>query len=289
MRGDRRLRRSYHEAMLEAKRSIIDERKRLGAQYLQENPDWVRRSEGVLTSDGLGIADHSEVPWMQETLAMAQSIVADRAGRENPSKGSLEFFASGKNAFGPDSPVLQLALSPAFLVPVISYFGMLPVLFSMDISRASAKELLTATSHLLHLDPEDVTQLKVFTYINGADRDIAFHAIPAPYSERLADHLGYSVGRVTDERACEILGGDRAVAAPGPPGTTIFCDTNRCFHFGGRPGRTHRDMLTFVYALPTSTWFPQPGGDGERRNLTPLLKADPSKAYWNALIGEDLV
>jgi hypothetical protein len=41
------------------------------------------------------------------------------------------------------------------------------------------------------------------------------------------------------------------------------------------------------YSLPTSTWFPLQPGDGERRNLLPLLKPsdDPVR---NALIGASL-
>jgi hypothetical protein len=47
-------------------------------------------------------------------------------------------------------------------------------------------------------------------------------------------------------------------------------------------------MLVLHYALPTSTWFPAHEGDGERRDLTPLLRPDDRSPYWNALVGGTL-
>jgi hypothetical protein len=47
--------------------------------------------------------------------------------------------------------------------------------------------------------------------------------------------------------------------------------------------------LTIYYALSTSTWFPLFPGDGEKRNLTSLLKARENNELEKALLGEEFL
>jgi hypothetical protein len=97
------------------------------------------------------------------------------------------------------------------------------------------------------------------------------------------------VGRVQDETVEKLVGAGKTFCGAGPAGHIVFCDTTRCLHFGGRPGRQVRDTLVFHYALPTSTWFPRSDDDGEpRRNLLPQLRATGDE-IWDALIGERAV
>jgi hypothetical protein len=164
------------------------------------------------------------------------------------------------------------------------------VLFSVGLNRAQANSMLEGTSHYFHLDPEDVTQLKAFVRLGEVAPDRAFHALPANLTDEVIGTLpNYGVGRVQDETVEMLVGADKTFCGAGPAGHIVFCDTTRCLHFGGRPGRQVRDTLVFHYALPTSTWFPRSDDDGEaRRNLLPQLRPTGDE-IWDALIGERAV
>lgn len=290
-RGDHGMRRAYHQRVAALKADMIEERRRLGQAYLAEHADWDARTGGLVSqASGMGAYDYRGLAEAQATLAECHALIAARGGENLPSKGSVDFIASAAGRdIGPESATVAFALHPAMLCPVIRYLGVLPILFAVGINRARAEVLLTKSSHMFHLDPEDTTQLKAFMYLVDVDQDTRpFHALPADLSAQVLERTGYCTGRLPDEAVAEIVGPDRAVPALGPAGTVTFCDTNRCFHFGGRPGLRDREMLVLHYALPTSTWFPACEGDGERRNLTPLLRPDSRAPYWNALVGGTL-
>lgn len=260
-------------------------RSELGRAYLQANasgPLLIGRESGIAR------ADLSQIPEFTAAAEECRQIAATRSSQALPTKGSLDFVATGKD-FGPQSAAVALAQHAVVLAPVISYFGCLPVLFSIGFNRAQTSSMQADSSHYFHLDPEDVTQIKVFIALSDVEEDRAFHALPADLSEQVTEHLDYTAGRLTDQQVDEIVGLERLVSSAGPAGTAVFCDTNRCIHYGGRPGRLVRDLLVFTYALPTSTWFPLNDWDGVRRNLLPQLKPREGDAFWNALIGADLI
>jgi hypothetical protein len=266
--------------MREAKRSAIAERERLGERF-------AAGADIVDKSSGIGAMDISQTPEYAAAAAECRAIFDATGGKAAMSKGSLDFIANGKSHFGMDSACVALATSPLLLAPVTRYFGMLPILFSVGLNRARADSLLEGTSHYFHLDPEDVTQLKAFVRLGEVEPDRAFHALPANLTDDVIATLpNYGVGRVADEAVDKIVGADKTFCGAGPGGHVVFCDTTRCLHFGGRPGRLVRDTLVFHYALPTSTWFPRPNEDnGEpRRNLLPMLKPTGDE-FWDALIG----
>jgi hypothetical protein len=279
-KASRAARVSYHHAMREAKHGIIAERERLGARFA-DGPAIIDAASGI------GTLDISQTPQYAAAAAECHSILETGEGKALMSKGSLDFIANGKTHFGMQSACVALATSPLLLAPVTRYFGMLPILFSVGLNRARADSMLEGTSHYFHLDPEDVTQLKAFVRLGNVEADRAFHALPANVTDEVIAKLpNYGVGRVTDEKVDELVGAGKTFCGAGPAGHVVFCDTTRCLHFGGRPGRLVRDTLVFHYALPTSTWFPRPDEEnGEpRRNLLPMLRATGDD-FWDALIG----
>lgn len=283
-KANRAQRLSFHHAVREAKHGVIAERESLGARFI-EGPVVIDKTAGI------GSMDISQTPDYAAAAAECNAIFEATGGKTHLSKGSLDFIANGKSHFGMESACVALATSPLLLGPVTRYFGMLPILFSVGLNRARADSMLEGTSHFFHLDPEDVTQLKAFVRLGEVESDRAFHALPAQFTDEVIAALpNYGVGRVTDEAVDKIVGPGHVFCGAGPAGRVVFCDTTRCLHFGGRPGRLVRDTLVFHYALPTSTWFPRPNEDGgePRRNLLPMLKAtgDP---LWDALIGERAV
>jgi hypothetical protein len=286
MRGDRQSRLAYHAEVAAQKADILETRARLGEVYLARHAEH-DRGELVSRETGFGKIDLRGLPAFEAALAEAQRLAKSREDRANPSKGSLEFVATGAD-YDAQSAAVALATSPQVLCPVIRYFQRLPILFGIGFNRASANEKILNSSHMLHVDPEDTTQLKVFVPLTVVEEDRAFYALPAPLTDIVVEKLRHTMGRLSDDVVEGIVGPGRLLNGAGPAGMACVCDTNRCLHFGGRPGRLVRDVLAFTYVLPTSTWFPRFEGDGERRVLLKKLKPRAGDIEWNALIGTEL-
>jgi hypothetical protein len=190
--------------------------------------------------------------------------------------------------FPADSPAAQLATSPLFLVPMVRYFGMLPTLFNMFVSRAHSTEFLPNSSHMFHIDPEDVITHKAFIHLTDVDDDCGpLHVLPADASRKVLEAVDYrGIDRIADAQMAELAGFDSVVRFTGPAGTVALADSSRCLHFGGRPrkaGKPVRYTLVFQYLLPTSFLFPIDGDclpPGHLPNLEPT-----GDDHWDALIG----
>jgi hypothetical protein len=291
-RGTRWERYAYHHIASQIKKDVIAERRRLGALYLEATRDDPHGSLVRIGRDsGQGMADLSEVPAVQLGMEEALSICATRDESTCPSKGSLIFLASSKGEFNNASSLAQLAVSPALIRPITEYFGMLPILWGFDINRAASHELLETTSHMYHFDPEDISQIKVFIHLNDVkDKETRpFTAMPAPISERVSQVTGYATGRMTDEQVYAVAEPGQETVFLGPIGTAVFCDTNRCLHFGGRPGANIRDLIVLYYSMPTTTWLPLYPGDGTPRTLARQMTPVEGDPFSEALLGRTLI
>lgn len=282
--GTRAERQAYFEEVSVAKRETLAHRRKLGRAYLEAHPIVGRP---ISRETGLGQFDLRGSPLFVAARDEAEAFYAKRPAGTRPSKGSLEFTA-GQNDFTNHSAITKLAASPALLGPVTAYFDCLPVLFSIGLSRAGSDRILSHSSHMFHLDPEDVTQVKLFVNISDVDLDRAFYALPADQSQRAVGALSYCGGRLSDAQVDSAVGLSALVNSAGPSGMATACDTNRCLHYGGRPGKHERRMLDITYVLPTSTWFPCDAHDGERRVLLSGLSPIKDDGIWNALIGHSL-
>lgn len=275
--GARAERLALHAEMRAAKADAIEGRRALAGELL-DGP------ETISPQTGLGRASFSDAALVEAVRAEAYGLAAARGGDSHRDKGSVAYLLTGAD-FAPDSAAVTLARSADLLGPVCRYLGMLPILVKIEMTRASADKLLPRTTHMFHLDPADTLQVKAFMNLSQVDEDCGpFSALPADLSDTVTARLDYRGGRVADEEVAAITGLDRVDALTGPPGTTGFCDTNRCFHYGGRPaaaGKPKRDMLMFHYALPTSLLLSdETAGARRMRQLRPT--ADET---WNALIG----
>jgi hypothetical protein len=289
-RGNRWERKAYHQLAARIKQGAIAERERLGAEYLKAHPADETTRVTVDKVTGLGAADLSKNPLVQAAVEEAQRIAATRDPATSPSKGSLIYLASSQEDFDDNSALSKLALSPVLLRPITEYFGMLPILWGFDINRASSDDLIDTSSHMYHFDPEDTTQLKVFIHLQDIDPQTRpFTALRADLSTRVAESLKYAIGRLTDEQVHGVIGAGHETSFVGPTGSAAFCDTTRCLHFGGRPGRNVRDLIVFYYSIPTTTWLPLHPGDGEPRILIPHLTPKADDPYSAPLLGQALV
>ncbi|MCU0534222.1 MAG: hypothetical protein MUD14_10045 [Hydrococcus sp. Prado102] len=289
--GTREDRQYYYEIARFIKRDSWKLREILAQEYIKKNIDKViDRTVKIDDEIGIAIASLKGYSLLETALIEAKEIIQKKENQKLISKGSLDFIASSKKDFDSNCAIARLALDPNLLVPIANYFGILPILFGFDINRASSREVLDWSSHRYHLDPEDTMQIKVFIYLDDVDENVGpFTAISADKSKAIAEYFNYTVGRLKDEQVHSIIDPKNETICIGRKGTTIFCDTNRCFHYGGRIKERERYVLTIYYSLPTSTWFPLFPGDGERRNLTPLMRPSEDSEFEKALLGYELV
>ena len=274
-------RQAMHEAIAAHKAVAMDARRELGRRYLDEHDGACAIPPGAVTF--LDLATETAGA-RKEAIALAYGHAAQA------SNGALEFPVLAQD-FAADSEGVRFGTSPLILAPIVRYFGMMPVLFNMFVTRAATTELLENSAHLFHLDPEDVISLKVFVHLTDVDDDCGpFHCLPADRSQQILAAVGYrGIHRLTDQEVGRMVGWDSVVKVVGPAGTVAFADTTRCLHFGGRPrapGKPLRDMLVYQYLLPTSLLFPI-DDDGKHPRFFPQL-APTDDPTWNALIGATL-
>jgi hypothetical protein len=290
-KGTQKERQAYHQLARTSKQEIFNARKKLGDEYIAKHlEDVIDRNLTIDRDRGIAISSLQGYPAFEAALLEAKEQIDRREKDKVPSKGSLDFIASSKKDFDSNSALAKLAIDPNLIVPITLYFGVLPILFGFDINRASSQEILDWSSHLYHLDPEDTSQIKVFIYLTDVDEETGpFTALPADLSRVVAKRFNYKNHRLKDKDVYRAIGYGGEKVCLGETGTAIFCDTNRCFHYGGRIENRERYVLTIYYSLPTSTWFPLFPGDGECRNLVPLLHPDPNDSFEKALLGRELV
>ncbi|HEY1707878.1 MAG TPA: hypothetical protein VGG10_06400 [Rhizomicrobium sp.] len=270
---------AIHEAIAAHKAEAMEMRRELGRRYLAQHA----AVHHVPFEKAVTVLDLRD-----ETAAARAEAIRLTDGREaQVNNGALEFPVLGKH-FAADSPSLKLMTSPLIMAPLVRYFGMIPVLFNMFVTRAHTTEILTNTAHLFHLDPEDIISFKVFVHLTDVDDGCGpFHALPADLTQEVLRRVDYrGIGRIPDEEIERMVGWDQVVKVTGPAGTVALADTTRCLHFGGRPreaGKPVRDMLVAQYLLPTSFLFPI-DGDGPMPRFLPALEANGDD-MWDALIG----
>jgi len=297
-RGTRAERILFHHLGQVIKSDTLKKRRDLGRQYIQEH-------EESLASGGVTIerrSGYGSIFWGDSEPFQAASAEAKRfldlcpQDADLPSKGTIDYIVSAEDTLnyadfriGHESALAKLAVHPEILVPITKYFDMLPILAAATVCRSPNATLIDQSSQMFHLDPEDLTQIKLFIYLNDVDDETGpFTAVSSDLSARMIAELDYGIGRLTDEQVAKVVGPHKARPFLGPAGTGIFCDTNRCFHFGSRPGKRPRDMLFFMYILPTSTWFPLFPGDGEPKTMVSRFLHDQMSPLERILLGLDL-
>jgi hypothetical protein len=298
-RANREGRAFYHHLARQTHRELMRARTEMGRAFVERHrPGLAGAPTRIDPATGLGVGQLPATPVLDAGLEEARGFVAglpDFAGL--PRKNAMIFAVSaeetlnvGGNRIDYDSAIRRLACDPHILVPVIDYLGAMPILFSATVNVSPNEAMEENSSQYWHLDPEDVTQVKVFIYLDEVDaRTGPFTALPADKTERLfRAQPDYGIGRVPDETVAELAGPEGPRVFTGGRGTAVFCDTTRCLHFGSRPGDKPRSLLFLMYSLPTSTWFPLFPGDGEAFHYIARFQDARATAEERALLGMEL-
>jgi hypothetical protein len=163
-------------------------------------------------------------------------------------------------SFSIDSPLLQLALQPAILNIVNSYFGVMARLFHLDVWKTiplSPNRPLTG-SQRCHRDPEDLKLVKVFFYLTDVEKTagplhyLKYSRLGDKYGDLWPQKVPYGSVAPADEVEVKAPRTDRVVCSA-PAGTFIFADTTG-LHMGGRAVEGERVFATWGFASPGTVW-----------------------------------
>ena len=289
--GSMQQRANYHSFARILKRDVIQQREALGSTYLSEHKAGVGEANKVPSlKDHHGLVSKDLSHDALVKAAVKEAVVffehSEAQNRSYPSKQSLQFIGSTNNYYTAESAAFKLATSPLFLIPIIEYFGMLPILSGFGLTLAKNEEFFRKSSQRLHMDPEDRTQMKVFLYITDVDTNSGpFMAANAQASRCQFEDPMFILDRMDDD----VVARTELKIFTGPAGTTTFCDTCRCLHAGGRPGDRIRLQMSFEYNIPTYLWAPLYDGDGEFRDRLGAIKHAEDDPLMSALLGKSLM
>jgi hypothetical protein len=221
-------------------------RRRLAERYRAQS-----KAIAMPADTGYARLSPGDLPGLDRVLAICRGIFEAKIG---PVGGDVRADSEGKRGFlrnlltnedlQANPELIEFALSEELLGAASVYLGAIPNLNRVDLlySVPRAGDGLAA-SQFFHLDPEGLTQAKVFINIFDVhDPQGPFTFIPADHSRRLVQEIGAQrrkagvpiVGRYTDEEIAELGGADAAVEISGGPGSGVIVDTSRCLHCGSR-------------------------------------------------------
>jgi len=167
--------------------------------------------------------------------------------------------------------VLDFATSPEVLATTSRYAGWLvplsdsPLPPGFRLMESSTKfdphpDGPWRSSQLWHIDYHSTPTIYVIVAIREITEDDGpLHFIGAEASKRGAEALHYGSRRtpyrVPDALLDSVVGEEEVRRFCGPPGSVLFIDSNRCFHFGSRRPAKPRYHMQYAYISPVRNDF----------------------------------
>jgi hypothetical protein len=238
--------------------------------------------------DGWARDDSRSLPNLDRVIEDMDSVIEERGGRRWPFHGKPFLFdILPDDAWERHPSVLDFVASPEVLEPVARHCGFVPCLSGDTPPGVRLMESTTRydpqatgpwrSSQLWHTDYHSFPTVYVIVAIREIDSDDGpLHFVGEGASRRAADRLGYnrrgSSHRVSDETFASHVDPSEWLTFTGPPGSVLFIDSSRCFHFGSRNPQNPRYQLQYAYISPVRNDF----GDVVRRQTTyPVRDDDP--------------
>ncbi|MFZ4403949.1 MAG: hypothetical protein ACOYOK_07590 [Pseudobdellovibrionaceae bacterium] len=159
--------------------------------------------------------------------------------------------------------IWKFATDPDILSIVSSYLGYVPLVGSTLLWYSPNEAMEDGRSQMYHLDGEDIGQIKVFFYLSDVDATSGpLTLISARESKQIFTTL-YKENKVfrrntkiSDETVFSITDKSSESIITGKSGTIALVDTDRCYHYGSRPGNKPRLLLQIQYLSPFSIHQP---------------------------------
>ena len=177
-------------------------------------------------------------------------LVRGEAADTNRQKDFMIHLVKYPDGIPVDDPLLAVALDRRLLEIVGSYLGLWPSLYSISAWLHYPTDAPAQQSQLWHRDPEDLTLVKVFIYLNDVDEQCGpFSYVPAtqPFGARTAAANALEgQKRVTDAAMGELFPPDSWKVCTGAANTMILADTVG-YHRGGKPSAGQRILIAFTF------------------------------------------
>jgi hypothetical protein len=228
-------------------------------------------AEPIELRDGWARDDSRSLPNLDRVIEDMNSVIEERGGREWPFHGKPFLYdILPERAWERFPSILDFVATPEVLEPVARHCGFVPCLSGDTPPGARLMESSTRydphaagpwrSSQLCHTDYHSFPTVYVIVAVReiGPD-DGPLHFIGESASRRAAAALGYNhrgaPHRVSDERLAEVIDPAETITFAGPPGSVMFIDSSRCFHFGSRNPANPRFQLQYAYISPVRNDF----------------------------------
>ena len=221
--------------------------------------------------DGWLLETSHSLPYLDELIADAEAVIAERGGRP-PSPTGKPFIIDIAQPGDLDRfpSFLNFALSAPVLKIVSEYLGFIPTLSTtmppgLRLTESSNKydpcaDGLYRESQLYHLDHHDTPLVYLVVLLRDVTMESGpFTFLPASVSEHAAKKLNYrkqgAAYRITDEEMYSVVDAKEAIPFKGAKGDVLFLDSSRCFHYGSRNCSIPRYQMMYAYVSPCRTDF----------------------------------
>jgi hypothetical protein len=238
-----------------------------------------RDAPRVEMRDGFAFDRSGSLPHLDRLLAEMGEVIDARGDR--PAARGRAFLQDILHEEEAESypSILDFGTSAGVLEPMLRYLGWLPCLAraappGVRLMRSSTRFDPSPTgplrsSQLWHIGCHSSPTIFVIVALREiTPADGPLHFLGAEASRRAADALAYgsrrTPHRVTDERMHSIVDRGEVQRFCGPPGTVLFIDSSRCFHFGSRQPANDRYQMQYAYVSPVLNDF----GDVLRPHFT---------------------
>ena len=159
--------------------------------------------------------------------------------------------------------VEELAMSNQIISLVSNYLSSYPVLRHCTIWHSPNKDLHEGGVQFFHIDHEDTKQVKIFIPLESIDHNSG----PTTIINATNSYNIYKIlikkgliskrnTKLSNDLEKEYFKDDQYIKLTTEFGKLAFVDTNRCYHFGGRPSSKKRLLLHLHYTSFTADFLP---------------------------------
>lgn len=161
-----------------------------------------------------------------------------------------------------ESAFIRFILRPDIIASAAEYLGVVPVLSSVQVWYSRFDGRGANRGRLFHLDPEDVSAMRVFVYCSDVDStEGPLVVLPARASDAIQRALNVRCGGtflpLSDEKIGAFIQPTDLSRVIGPAGTVVLIDTCRCYHYGSRvESAASRTFAVFTLLAPSALVLP---------------------------------
>ncbi len=237
----------------------------------QERRGLGRRDKTALLVDGWALDNSRSLPHLERLIDEMDAVIEERGLRPwaHHGKPFLKDILP-QRAWETHASILDFACAPEAVLPAARKAGFVPPLSGslppgIRLMESSTKfdpqpDGPWRQSQLWHIDYHcDPT-----IYLAVAIREITpddgpLHYLGEAASARVAEALGYrgrgAPYRVNDEVMRSLVDSTEVRQFTGPPGTALWIDSSRCFHFGSRSPAKPRYQMQYSFVSPVRNDF----------------------------------